>query len=145
MKATEQQVAAVRALLRAREELVAAQAAVFQAQTIFNLAEDQFIDSRTSTVEVQANVCLDGHVIMLKDEHYDLPRGSRVEFHSVETLKQGDWERARRADAYPRLVSAIQAARSEGRSANQDGDVVVPSHVWDLWQSVLGELGEVTK
>lgn len=35
------------------------------------------------------------------------------------------------------MFAALQAINAEGKDANKNGDVVIPSHVWDLVQQAL--------
>ena len=36
-----------------------------------------------------------------------------------------------------RLKRILEAIDAEGRSANADGDVIIPSHVWDMVRAEL--------
>jgi hypothetical protein len=34
---------------------------------------------------------------------------------------------------------SLQAINTDGRDANRDGDVIIPSHIWDLLQQAIAK------
>lgn len=48
-------------------------------------------------------------------------------------------DNARLIAAAPELLGALQAVDAEGRDASKNGDVIIPSHVWDLIQQAIAK------
>lgn len=76
---------AARALIRARDAYVAAQIAMADAKKLYVDAETAYIDA-SSADALEPNLAVNGVVILLVDDWYDLKAGERVTFHSVEVV-----------------------------------------------------------
>jgi hypothetical protein len=83
-------VAAARALLEARAELLQAQNTALRAEEVYRAAESAYFEAckaqgdETPYSDYPKNLLLDGMVIMPVEEWYDLAPGKRLTFHTVE-------------------------------------------------------------
>ena len=52
-------------------------------------------------------------------------------------LERPDVDNARLFAAAPDMLHCLRAIDTEARDANRDGDVIIPSHVWDLVSQIM--------